>query len=187
MSGEGGVERTVKASKLKLIATTDPWSLERAVEEIGDALYPRDRDVCIIGDSKYPLVYVFTVLDAWETFRYLVREPPVFVKRAIPVELLLKPNGIDDIISNILYVLNSRGVEAVGVEAKPRRYWININEKRLNKIIIYRLKQHNIRNSRKSVYSLKVEDTLYGVVIALMKYGSDRMRYWRLRRLGVNM
>ena len=187
MSGEGGAERTVKASKLKLIATTDPWSLERAVEEIGDALYPRDRDVCIIGDSKYPLVYVFTALDAWETFRYLVREPPVFVKRAVPVELLLKTNSIDEIILNILNVLNDKGINTISVEVKPRRYWININEKKLNKIIVYKLKQYNIRNSRKSVYSLKVEDTLYGVVIALMKYGSDRMRYWRLRRLGVNM
>jgi hypothetical protein len=78
-------------------------------------------------------------------------------------------------------------VSSTWVEVKPRRYTLNLKEKEAFKLASKLLGEAGVRVSRRAGWVVKLEDTAYGLVVAVMKNGYDRMRYWRLRRLGVNM
>ena len=187
---------------LRLIAIADKWHIDRAEEEIGDALYPHDRECLEIkSDNVYPLIYVYSCLEADKAFEYIVREPPAYIERLIPVHRVYREfirftrEGIlvsDAILVNIRDFVSPRCTSYCYVEVHPRNIYIVYKglvtrrkaQKKLQNILASTLK---LRVSKKAMYSLIVEDTHEGVVAALVPRGSDRMRFWRESRIGLGI
>ena len=181
--------------KLILIATTQKWNIELGAEEIGNALYPLDENILIELDSLYPLIYVFSEkLTPRKAFQAIIREPPAYLERLVPVDELVDDNiycehknlelslNLTSVLARIL-----QGLESVNVEAKPRKYHIvgKCSEKELNRLLTHFISNAiGIRVLRRSAKTLKIEDTRYGIVLALIGNGWDRLSYWRKKRLG---
>ena len=178
-----------------MIASTTRWNVDNAVEEIGNALYPEDSNVRIEIDSLYPLIYVFSgKLDPWTAFKIIVREPPAYVERLVPVEAIVServdcrsPHNVccTDTIRAIGLLAAAKGVgDDVNVEVKPRRYFVGCDDRTAVRLFSRALEEVlKLRIRRKAKYTVKVEDTLHGIVVALLRSGWDRLRFWRERRL----
>ncbi len=173
---------------LVLIATTTPRRINRALLELGDTLYVRDPEVRVIIDDMYPLLYVFSrCIDPWTVFRLVVDEPLSSLERVVPVEAIatMHIRSIDDIeaiaslIERRLSLDNIRASD-IYVEIKPRKYHITLSEKKaikeVNRILAINF---NIRPARQARYVVKIEDSRYGIVVSVMKKGSDRLSFWR--------
>ncbi len=167
--------------RLVLVATTRPWRVERAVEELGDALYPLDAGVRVAVDKRFPLIYVYSVVEPWRAFRVVVSEPPAYVERVVPVEYLFGSDWLVRLREEAL----GRGVEELWVEVKPRGYFISGDEKLASRRVAEALRDAGLRLSRRAALWVKVEDTVEGVVVAFMAAREDRVEYWRRRRLRV--
>jgi len=181
--------------KLVLIATTKPWQLPSAIEELGDALFRYDESVNVYADERVPLLYVFSCkLEPMQAFKLVVREPPASIERVIPVEYLVKLTAnIEDSSSvkhliDVLYSLIRDRVkdDTIGLEVKPRGFFmLGGDDKRWNNVLSNSLTALvGLRILRKSDYVLKLEDTRYGIAAAIMKSKWDRMQTWRKMRLG---
>ena len=187
---------------LRLVAIANKWHIDKAEEEIGDALYLYDKGCLEIkSDSEYPLIYVYSCLEADKAFEYIVREPPAYIERLIPVHrvyrefirftrenILINDATLIDIRDFVL----PRCTNYCYVEVHPRNIYIVYKglvarrkaQKRLQNILASMLR---IKVSRKSMYSLIIEDTREGIVVALVPRGSDRMRFWRESRIGLGI
>ncbi|ABM80758.1 hypothetical protein [Hyperthermus butylicus] len=181
--------------RLILIATAKKWNLALGADEIGNALYPLDNEVLVELDKAYPIIYVFSgKLSSWRAFQAIVREPPAYLERLVPVEKLVNqrvhcdsegvelPKELVDVLARILHSL-----EAVNVEAKPRKYYVTgkCSEKEFNRFLArFIARQFDIHVLRRAARVLKFEDTRYGIVLALINNGWDRLSFWRTRRLG---
>jgi hypothetical protein len=182
---------------LVLLATAKPWNIDYAEEELGNALYFYDENVKIERDKKYPLLYVFSSkLDPREAFQIIIREPPAYVERLVPVDKLvsytLNCTQSKDITRGFLYILSDylkQKLEKriVHVEAKARYYYLRCKSKEITEMISSELKKLNYIITRRADKMLKIEDTAYGIVVTLMPTGWDRIRLWREKRLGVGM
>lgn len=151
------------------------------MEEIGDALYPLDTGVQVVVDKRFPLIYVYSMVEPWRAFRVVVSEPPAYVERVVPVEYLWGGDWLDRLRGEAL----SRGVVELWVEVKPRGYFISGNEKLVSRQAAEALREAGFRVSRRADVWVKVEDTAEGVVAAFMAAREDRVETWRRRRLRV--
>ncbi len=183
---------------LRLVAIADKWHIDRAEEEIGDALYPYDKECLEIkSDAEYPLIYVHSCLEADKAFEYVVREPPAYIERLVPVHrvyrefIRLTQEGIlisNNMLSDIKGLTSPRCTDYCYVEVHPRNIYIVYKgffarrkaQKKLQNILASALR---LEISRKATYSLIVEDTREGIVVALVLRGTDRMRFWRENRI----
>ncbi len=185
MQCEKGVENLV------LLATCKPWSVPRAIEELGDALYAYDREVCIEVDEAYPLLYVYSsLLKPGRVFALIVQEPPAYVERIIPVDMIYdtiisNENDIEVFATKVTEFVKAKGIDSVNLEAKKRNYYIKISRdnKSLTNLISKIIASKGIQVLRRSSNALRIEDSKHGIVIGLITGGSDRLRYWRLKRL----
>jgi hypothetical protein len=183
-----------KARRLVLLATAEPWRITYAEEELGNALYPYDEDIYIKVDDKYPLLYVFSSqLSPREAFQIVVREPPAYIERVVPVEAIVKGvivcGSDEDAFREFASIIGSyvvRRVEerVVAIEVKARRYYVKCSDREALHTIGRLLAVSGFRILRKAARTLKVEDTAYGIVVAVMPTGWDRVRFWREKRLG---
>jgi len=170
--------------RLSVVATARPRRLSRAQEELGDSVYLHDSTVEINIDERSPLLYVHSVLQPDRLFRIVVSEPPAYVERLVPVHFLA--SNIGEVVEWILDSIDVWSVgHAVNVEVKPRGYFLKGSRKAAAKTIISMLSDRDVYARRKAGYTLKIEDTRYGIVVAFMRSGWDRMSFWRRRRLGV--
>lgn len=187
---------------MRLVAIADKWHIDRAEEEIGDALYLYDRECLEIRtDAEYPLIYVYSCLEADKAFEYIVREPPAYIERLIPVHKVYKEfihftqEGIsisDFMLVDIRGFATPKCTDYCYVEVHPRNIYIVYKglatrrkaQKRLQSILASML---GFRVSRKAGYSLIIEDTREGNVVALVPRGNDRVRFWRERRIGLSV
>jgi hypothetical protein len=184
-----------RIESLVLLATCKPWSVPRAIEELGDALYAYDRDVCIDVDEVYPLLYVYSsVLKPSKVFMLIVQEPPAYVERIIPVDMvyntiILNKRDIEVFAARLAEFVRAKGVDSVNVEARKRNYYIKTSHdnKSLTNLISNIIANNGIRVLRRSSNALRVEDSRHGIVIGLILEGSDRLRYWRLKRLNTGL
>ncbi len=170
--------------RLALVATTTPWGLRRAVEELGDAIYPRDPGVVIEADEEAgSVVYVLSILEPWAAFRLVVAEPPAYVERLVPAEHVLIPgqDWVDEVVEAIVPRLGCE--REVWIEVKPRGYFVADNERAAAKRLAEALRLRGVHARRRSRLVLKVEDTRYGIVVALLEGRIDRVSFWRERRL----
>jgi len=174
---------TSRLPRLRLIATAKPWRLQRAEEELGDSIYTLDSEVRLEVDKFYPLIYVVSVVDSMKLFRIVVKEPPAYVERLVPVESLV--NNLDDAVIFVKKKLAGLEVGAVNVEVKPRGYFLSGSEKRIVKDFVDVLAEAGLVFRRKTQYAVKVEDTRYGIAVSVIRNGWDRISYWRRRRLGL--
>lgn len=182
--------------RLILIAVTEPWRVGAAEEELGNALYPYDEGVVVEADTNYPLLYVFSAkLNPIEAFKIVVREPPAYIERLIYVDAIFRveiscsrAQDLKVIIERVLSDLSSRynSLREVNVEVKPRSYFVKCREKEASKLVSSELARVGLRVLRKARWTVKLEDTSYGVVYSLIPTGWDRVRYWRERRLGLS-
>ncbi|HIQ23944.1 MAG TPA: hypothetical protein EYH50_02730 [Pyrodictium delaneyi] len=181
--------------RLVLVATTEPWHLSAAAEEIGDALFKYDEDVEIKIDDRVPLLYVLSSrLSSTEAFRLVIREPPATVERVVPVEHIVDVHtSLDDYLclrrfmETLMPALEGRiEGKALGLEVKPRGFFlVGGNEKKWNRALARFLSEiAGVRVLRKAPSVVKVEDTRYGVVVAVIRSKWDRIQMWRSRRLG---
>ncbi|KSW11935.1 hypothetical protein CF15_03845 [Pyrodictium occultum] len=181
--------------RLVLVATAKPWHLQPAEEEIGDALIRYDNNVTLEREEVAPLLYVFsTRLSPFDAFKIVVREPPAYVERVVPAELIIgvkveveDKRGLRSLVEALVVLLEKRGVDSIRVEAKPRGFFLlGGDEKRWSREVGRLVSgMAGVRVLRKAPWSIKLEDTRYGVVAALMRNLWDRMRLWRYRRLGI--
>ncbi len=170
--------------RLALVATTTPWGLRRAIEELGDALYPRDPGVIAEADEGAgSTIYVLSILEPWVAFRLVVAEPPAYVKRLVPAEHVLMPG--EDWVGEVVEAIVPRlGCEReVWIEVKPRGYFVADNERTAAKRLAEALRLRGVHARRRSRLVLKVEDTRYGIAVALLEGRIDRISFWRERRL----
>ncbi len=184
---------------MRLIAIASKWHIDKAEEELGDALYPHDK-MCleIKVDDEYPLVYVYSCLEADRAFAYVVREPPAYVERIVPVHKLYKRvlrlageiNINNDVLVDLKSLVSAKCIGYCSIEVHPRNIYIVYRgfatrrqaQKKLQKILASVL---GLRLSRRASYSLIVEDTREGIIAALVPRGHDRVRTWRESRLGL--
>lgn len=177
---------------LVLLATSKPWNVRRAAEEVGDAIYPQDPGLRVEVDERYPLIYVFSRLHPMRVFRLVVAEPPAYVERAVPVTSLLhvKLNGCDEAVGYIVDAvlpLVEGWRTSFSVEVRPRGYHVTGCEaKQATNAVIEELRGRGLSVSRRGNGFVRVEDTYYGVVLSAVREGSDRIGFWRARRLGVH-
>ena len=170
--------------RLALVATTTPWGLRRAGEELGDALYPRDPRVIVEADERAgSAVYVLSTLEPWTAFRLVVAEPPAYVERLVPAEHVLTPeqDWVEEVVKAIL--LSLKREKEVWIEVKPRGYFVADNERTAARRLAGALRLRGVHARRRSHLVLKVEDTRYGIVVALLEGRIDRVSFWRERRL----
>ena len=169
------------------MATAKPWNIARAVEELGDSIYPHDSEVAVIESRKYKsLIYIYSVIDVWRLFRLVVSEPPAYVERVVPVEKII-PGGLDEVVGYVVSVIDKHNYNSnlLNVEVKPRGMFIKGDEKHVAASVAKLLAMQGVRVRRHADKVVKIEDTEYGIVVAFMDNGSDRLKYWRRRRLGV--
>lgn len=164
-----------------LVATAKPWRVERALEELGDALYPHDSGVRVISDERYPLLYVYSFIEPWRAFRLVVSEPPAYVERIVPAEYLLGADWLE----RLMHEARRRGLGTVWVEVKPRGYFVEGDEKHVLRHVAGVLRKGGLAVSRRASVWIKVEDTVEGVMAAFMGAKEDRVEFWRRRRLRV--
>ncbi len=167
-----------------LVATGKPWSVQRGALELGDALYPRDPGVEVIVDEEYPVVYVFSGrLDAVHAFRLVVAEPPAYLERVVPVMALV--SDVEAVLGAAV-ALGLAGAGRVWVEVHSRGFHLprgREGERRVQRLLLERLAGSGVRVGRGDRLVV-VEDTRYGLAVAVLGWGEDRLRVWRMRRLG---
>lgn len=179
-----------------LVATAEPWHLSAAAEELGNALFKYDEDVEIRIEDCAPLLYVLSSrLSPTEAFRLVIREPPATVERIVPVEHIINVRvSLDNhshlrrFMETLLPALEGRiEGDALGLEVKPRGFFlVGGNEKKWNSVLARLLSEAaGVRVLRKAPSVVKLEDTRYGVVVAVIKSRWDRVQVWRSRRLGL--
>ncbi len=175
----------LSVKRLKLLATTKPWNIVRAIEELGDSIYPHDSEVAVVESRRYKtLIYIYSVIDARRLFRLVVSEPPAYVERIVPVEKII-PGGLGEAVEYVVSVIGKHSSNSLNVEVKPRGIFIKGDEKHVAASVAKLLAMQGIRVRRHADKVVKIEDTEYGIVVAFMDNGSDRLKYWRRRRLGV--
>lgn len=169
--------------RLALVAVTEPWRLSRAELELGDALYPEDPGVEVVRDPEYPLLYVYTVLDAMRAFRLVVLEPPAYVERLVPVQSLAE--SWEDVVASASQLLG--GTRLVLIEVHPRGFVLpreGMSKREASRLYARRLAERlGVRVSRHAPTALVVEDTREGAAMALLGRGEDRVELWRRRRM----
>ncbi len=172
------------------MVTSKPWNIMRVVEEVGDAIYPYDPDLRIEVDSGYPLIYVFSRLPSLRVFKLVIAEPPAYAERVVPVTYLFKGKlrGCEEAAEAIVEMVSAhvRGWQiGFSVEARPRGYYIiGCGAKRLTNIVAGMLRGMGFSVSRRERGFVRIEDTYHGVVLSAVAEGSDRVSFWRARRLG---
>ncbi len=104
---------------LILYATAEPWEAEKAVEELGDALYRLDSGVVVEREAP-TVITVYALVEPWRAVAELRRSPPAYVSRVLPVEAHLRPHPADA-ASKVLALLAERGVRGpVEMEVRVR-------------------------------------------------------------------
>ncbi|BES82073.1 hypothetical protein [Pyrodictium abyssi] len=186
----------MQGRRLVLVATAEPWHLSAAAEELGNALFKYDEDVEIRIEDCAPLLYVLSSrLSPTEAFRLVIREPPATVERIVPVEHIINVRvSLDShshlrrFMETLIPALEGR-IEggALGLEVKPRGFFlVGGNEKKWNRVLARLLSEAaGVRVLRKAPSVVKLEDTRYGVVVAVIRSKWDRVQVWRSRRLGL--
>jgi len=174
----------VAGKRLVLVATGKPWSVQRGALELGDALYTRDPGVEVVVEEGYPVVYVFSGrLEAVQSFRLVVAEPPAYLERVVPV-MVLVPDV--DAVLEAVDALGLTGSGRVWVEVHSRGFRLprgREGERRVQRLLLERLARRGLRVGRGGRLVV-VEDTRYGLAVAVLGWGEDRLRVWRMRRLG---
>jgi hypothetical protein len=184
---------------LRLIAIANPWHLDEAEEELGDALFPYDKGCLAIKvDEFYPIIYVYSCLEPDKAFEYIIQEPPAYIERLIPVHLLIKQvirlnhigTDLEKIIRGLASTIHGKCHDTCNIEVHPRNFYIYykdlMNKKKAQKLLQRELaKLLNLHPKRDAEWSLILEDTADGIVVAVLPKRSDRLMYWRLRRLGL--
>jgi len=172
--------------RLVLVAVARHNAVLRGVEELGDALYVKDPDVSVEAEHGYPLIYVFSPrLGPWEAFRAVVREPPAYIERLVPVEHLAR--DVDELVEFIARRAEEMGVREFWLELHGRGFGLprgRRGERDAVKEIVGALAGRGFRVvRRRGVRVFVVEDTRYGIVAAGGSWGFDRIRFWREERL----
>lgn len=183
---------------MALIATTSTKSVEKAALELGDILYEIDNSIDVRKDERYPLVYVFSSVDAMKLFRRLTQNPPAYSHRIVPAEHILEDvhvktdKDVERLVYSIMSIYKSKLAEKSRFKlyGKPRRYYINIDEKHFNNILFASAKNalaelgYEARPVfRAARYELLIEDTKYGIVVAWLPANHSKASFWRTRRL----
>ncbi len=187
--------------KLRLIAIANRWHIREAEEEIGDSLYIYDRKCLELRlDPEYPLIYVYSCLESSKVFNYIIQEPPAYIERIVPVQIiykqvirlmnedLLHSGSVFDILRQFV---RARCGESCLVEAHPRNFYIvyrdKLTRRQAQKYVQKMIASYlGVRIDRKAKYSLILEDTRLGIIGAILLRGTDRIRYWRRRRLSLD-
>jgi len=175
--------RRVNRRHLVALASSKHWLRERGSEEIGDALYIFDPHIQIEFDPNYPLLYVFSsTLTPEKTFAILRREALAYIERIIPATLIVKDPEPKILAANITNLLKRKGINEINVEVRGRRYFIREREG-ISKAITRFIEEAGLRVRRKASNAVRIEDTMYGIVVGVIVGGSDRVQYWRARML----
>ncbi len=158
---------------LILFATVEPWKAERGEEEIGDALYRLDSGLAIERRFNTVLL-VYANVDPLRAFREVVRYPPAYVSRLLPVEAHVG-RDIGELSALVKRLLEIHGVvDAVELEVRVRGNCINQNE-------IENTIQRLVTVRRRASWLLRIEFACPIGVMGIVEDRSDRLEYWRQR------
>jgi hypothetical protein len=155
---------------LVLHATTEPWKLERAIEELGDSLYRLDPDL-VVEQASQTVIHVYALIDPLRAFEELRKSPPAYVARVIPVEAHLRPST-SDALSKAIQLLQLRSVKDVEVEVKVRGDCVDgdVIEDSISRLYTVR---------RKASWLLRIEYLCPKGVAAVVPDRMDRVERWR--------
>lgn len=123
----------------------------------------------------------------------MAREPPAYLERVVPADVVLKirvddETGLRRLASALYTALLAGRTGPLWVEARPRGFHVErgrgFDSKRLSSGLMELLGELGLRISRSGAAEwLIVEDTRFGIVAALLPPRGDRVLAWRERRL----
>ncbi len=157
---------------LILYATTEPWKLDRGEEEIGDVLYPLDPGL-VIERAYGTVLLVYSSLDPWRAFREVIKYPPAYVSRILPVEAHLRPS-LEEAADVVRRLTEVKGVKGP-VELEVRVRGECLDEEKLYERVADTLP--GVR--RKAGRLLRVEFACPIGVAGIVYDRLDRVEAWR--------
>lgn len=158
---------------LILHATVEPWRAEQAELELGDALYRLDPGL-VIERPAPTVIHVYASLDPWRAFNEVVRYPPAYVSRLLPVEAHLEPGDPGRAVETVTALLQAKGVAEAELEVRVRGDCVDAEA--VEEGLASRL-----RVRRKAAWLVRVEYVCPVGVAGVVEDRSDRVEYWRGR------
>ncbi len=164
-----------------LLIVSEPWSLERAVEEVGDTLYVLDENIEIEVIAPTLALAYSRMIAPWRAIGELMRNPPAYARRIVPIESIVNAN-VDDVVRTVVKVIRTRGVN---LEAKYNieihKHGFNVNQGEMERIRRRIEETLGVPDKRKKPRWSILLDFISNtrLVVSVTPYKLDRVSYWR--------
>ncbi|MET1101233.1 MAG: hypothetical protein ABWW69_01965 [Pyrodictiaceae archaeon] len=168
----------LRGRSLVLVATPKPKNIERAIEELGDALYSRDPEVIVQQCTrKYSTICVYSrALAPREAFREVVQYPPAYIERVIPAEYHAYATYVDLALTVGKALREIPGLREIGLELHIRS---RLNSAILKKILSRVIHKYGLRIRYRASKYIIVETIGHMAVISIVDRKHDRLSFWR--------
>ncbi len=163
-----------------LLVTAAPWCLEKALEEVGDTLYPLDATVHVVEECGVLLVYAST-LTPWRAIGELMKYPPAYASRIVPIEELV-PSSPDHVVGAVKRIIEARRLRLERYAVQVYRHGVNVDtdewRHRIGELLARELGSPPWRG--KPRYVVDVELLCKGsAVVSVLPWKLDRVSVWR--------